>query len=386
MLNSESVAARDIRDRFPDAELERWRARCDPLADAAIDGILEAGARSRDLLASCRRAASRDARCEALLADARRTAPLGDHRAAHRLFARNGPWILMLGFPVLVDSYAGARDNKVLVMSGRLAGRGAFDRLVETARFVESVCTPGALAIEREGWRSILRVRLLHAWVRRLCRDAGYDTARYGEPINQEAMCGTLMLFGHGTLTCMRRMGISITDDEAESWHALWRSAGRLLGVHPALLPESYAEEVALYDRIKAHEYRPDDDTRALFEAAVSDVTRGASERMPLWFRALGGWTLASREFLEQLTVRCVDPLVWRHLRLAPDPRWWPIFGAIALGQRRLSRAAQRSAAIERANRAFMGMLARQLPPVLAGTRAAPRYDDPGFRGLRASA
>lgn len=197
-------------------------------------------------------------------------------------------------------------------------------------------------------------------------------------------MCGTLMLFGHGVLTCLRRMGVEVTGAEAESWHALWRAAGWLLGVDPALLPETYAEEVALYDRVKAHAYRPDADTRALFEAAVRDVTRGASERMPFWFKALGGWSLASREFLEQLTVRCVDESVWRYLGLAPRQRWSAFFGAGAVAQRRLSRAAHRSVALERTSRAFMGMLARQLPPVLAGTRAPPRYDDPGFRALRA--
>lgn len=380
--------ARRIRERFTDDELERWRSRCDSLADEALDAIFETGERGRDLLGACNRLASSDRRCSAFLAAARRVpswARPSEHRLAQRLFARNGPWILMLGFPVLIDSYAGARDNKVLVMSGRLAGRGAFDRLVETARFVESVCTPGALAAEREGWNSIVRVRLLHAWVRRLCRDAGYDVARYSEPINQEAMCGTLMLFSHGVLVCLRRMGIVVTDAEAASWHALWRHAGWLLGVAPALLPETYAEEVALYDRVKEHEYRPDADTRALFDAAVRDVTRGANERMPLWFRALGGWTLASREFLEQLTVRCVDPLVWRHLGLTPQLRWRALFETIAIAQGRISRASHRSRAIEAANRALMGTLAKQLPPVLAGTRVRPRYDDPGFRDLRAA-
>ncbi|HEY8428789.1 MAG TPA: oxygenase MpaB family protein [Sandaracinaceae bacterium] len=376
---------RRIRERFTNEELERWRTRCDPLADAALEAIV-AARRDGDLLATCRRLATSDERCAALLAHVRRPpawARLEEHRLAHRLFARNGPWILMLGFPVLVDSYAGARDNKVLVMSGRLAGRGAFDRLVETARFVESVCSPGSLEVEHEGWRNVLRVRLLHAWVRKLCREAGHDVARYGEPINQEAMAGTLVLFGHGTLECMRRMGIAVTDAEAESWHGLWRHAGWLLGVHPELLPETYAEEVALYERIKQHEYRPDDDTRALFDAAVRDVTRGAGERMPLWFRALGGWTLASPQFLEQLTVRCVDERVWRYLGLRPSLRWRAFFEAIAIGQSGLSRAAQRSRAVESANRALVGRLAKQLPAVLAGTRAAPRYDDPGFRELR---
>src|SRR5690606_32953091 len=324
-------------------------------------------------------------RCAAFLDAVRARPPFtGDVEAALRLFERNGPLMLLLGFPVLVDSYAGARDNKVLVLSGRLAGSGAFTRLVETARFVAAVCAPGALRPEEAGWRSILSVRLLHAQVRALCRREGYDVARYDEPINQEAMSGTLMLFGHGLLTCLRRLGVLVSEEEAASWHGLWREIGWLLGVDPELLPATYAEEVALYERIKAHQFIPDDDTRRLFTTAVADVTRGANERMPLWFKALGGWTLSSKTFLEQLTVRCCDPMLWRYLGLTPAPLFRAAFGASSATTQAFGRLARESAAIARASRALMGLLARELPPVLAGTRAAPRYDDPGFERPRA--
>jgi hypothetical protein len=369
-----------------DRDLDLWRRRCDPLADGAMAAIEEVG--ERDLYAACRKAASLgDARARAFLEHVEATPPWvrpREHRLAHELFARNGLWILMLGFPVLVDSYAGAKDNKVLVMSGRLAGRGAFARLVETARFVLAVCTPGAIEPGREGWASAVRVRLLHAWVRRLCRRAGYDVARYDEPINQEAMCGTLMLFGHGTLTCLRRVGVAVTDREAESWHSLWRAIGRLLGVDEALLPETYAEEVALYDRIKAHQFHPDEDTRALFAAALREVARGARTAMPWWFTALGGWTLQSETFLEQLVVRTCDRKLSAHLGLAPRADHALMFRAVASSQRAFGAALHRSSRADRATRAIMGTLTRRLPVVLAGTREPPSYDDPGFSRRRA--
>jgi hypothetical protein len=371
-----------------DPELDRWRRRCDPLGDGVLDAIEAEGERGRDLLGICRRLAQRgDARCATFLDAVRRTpswARPAETRAGQRLFERNGPWILMLGFPVLIDSYAGANDNKVLVMSGRL-GNGAFARLVETARFTAAVCTRGSLAVERAGFRSALSVRLLHAWVRRLCRRAGYDVERYDEPINQEAMCGTLMLFSHGVLTCARRMGMRVTEDEAESWHALWRHVGWLLGIDEALLPETYAEEIVLYERIKAHQYYPDADTTTLFEAAIRDVTRGAKAQMPAWFTALGGWTLQSPGFLAHFTRRCVDPVLAEHLGLRPDRRWDAILDALALSNGALGHAHGRSRALERASRALNGTLVRKLPPALSGTREEPRYDDPGFRGLRAA-
>lgn len=382
----QAMSARESIARLTDAELDGWRKRCDPPADAVVAAFEERGERTRDLLGACRRLAPVEPRCAAFLDAVRARPPFtGDVEAALRLFERNGPLVLLLGFPVLIESYAGARDNKVLVLSGRLAGSGAFARLVETARFVAAVCAPGALAPEEAGWRSALSVRLLHAWVRSLSRRAGYDVARYDEPINQEALAGTLTLFGHGILACLTRLGVSVKKEEAESWHALWRHVGWLIGVDPALLPETYEGEVALYERIKAHEFRPDADTRVLFEAALEDVTRGSAERMPMWFKALGGWTLASRTFLEQLTLRCVDPALARALGLRPEPIYRAMFDGAALSQRAVG-GAQHLAPIERASRAFMGTLARELPPVLAGTRVTPRYDDPGFRQLRARA
>ncbi len=374
--------------RFTDEELDRWRRVCDPLADDALEAIEAHRDRSRDLLATCRRLALRgDARCARFLDAASRPPAWAQPelaRGGQRFFQRNGPFVLLLGFPVLIDSYAGANDNKVLVMSGRL-GSGAFVRLVETARFTAAVCLPGALESERPGWRSALSVRLLHAWVRRLCRRAGYDVARYDEPINQEALCGTLMLFSHGVLTCARRMGMRVTVEEAESWHALWRHIGWLLGVDEALLPETYADEIALYERIKAHQYYPDADTTELFEAAVRDVTRGAKARMPAWFTALGGWTLQSPEFLAHLTRRCCDPSLAEHLGLRSDPGWDRVIDAFALSNRALGLAHARSALLERATRALKGTLVEVLPPALSGIREEPRYDDPGFRTLRAA-
>jgi hypothetical protein len=370
-------------------ELDVWRRRCDPLADDAIAAIEACKHRSRDLLALCRRAAEAGDPRARLFLERAAIVPswsrVEEHRLAHELFARHGPWILMLGFPVLVDSYAGANDNKVLVMSGRLAGQGTFARLVETARFTQAVCTPGMLAPHRMGWSSAVRVRLLHAWVRALCRRAGYDVARYDEPINQEAMCGTLMLFGHGTLSCLRRMGVVVTDREAESWHALWRTVGSLLGVDEALLPATYEGEVELYERIKAHQFHPDEDTRALFRTAVRDVARGARVAMPWWFTALGGWTLQSEVFLEQLVVRCNDEKLTSYLGLAPRREHAAMFDAVAMGQRAFGKIVHTSARADRASRAFMGMLSRRLPVVLAGTPEPPSYDDPGFRAQRAA-
>ena len=75
-------------------------------------------------------------------------------------------------------------------------------RLFETGRLLIDCCAEqGALRPGREGWRSAVRVRALHARVRRrlLLRGASggeaWDCARDGVPINQEDQAATLLAF-----------------------------------------------------------------------------------------------------------------------------------------------------------------------------------------------
>lgn len=56
--------------------------------------------------------------------------------------------------------------------------------------------------------RALLAVRLLHAQVRAHCRRAGYAVDRFDEPVNQEAMVGTLMLFSLGVIKALGKLGV----------------------------------------------------------------------------------------------------------------------------------------------------------------------------------
>ena len=120
------------------------------------------------------------------------------------MFERYGVLTMLVGVNVLVESYSGGKDNAVLMMSGRLGDKRAMRRLAETSKFVLDVVTD--LAPGGTGHESILAVRLLHARVRQLCRLRGYDVEARDEPINQEAMAGTLMLFSCGIVRALERM------------------------------------------------------------------------------------------------------------------------------------------------------------------------------------
>ena len=88
----------------------------------------------------------------------------------------------------LVLGYASPAGNKPLMLSGRLKEQ-ALKRLNETARFVQAVCRPGGMRPLADGWQITVKVRLIHAQVRRMILKSGkWDEGAWGAPVNQPAL------------------------------------------------------------------------------------------------------------------------------------------------------------------------------------------------------
>lgn len=175
----------------------------------------------------------------------------------------------VLGAKSLVHGYASPGGNKPLVFSGRLTEQAA-RRLNETARFVQAVARPGGLRRSSDGFQITIKVRLMHAHVRRMILRSGrWDEARWGAPINQHDMGGTALLFSLVVLDGLRALGLHITTDEAESFMQLWRYAALLIGTDPEIVPTSELEARRLADLIATTQGPPDDDSRALTRALL---------------------------------------------------------------------------------------------------------------------
>ena len=136
----------------------------------------------------------------------------------------------------------------------------SFERLLDTGGFVASCFAPppstdietdrdvllsaSSLRPGGKGWDAALRVRVLHAKVRRsllqstkTSRDAGqtmpsWDTEKNGIPINQEDMAATLLAFSTNVLLGIEIIaGKPLPEQEQRDYLALWRYIGWLLGV-----------------------------------------------------------------------------------------------------------------------------------------------------------
>ncbi|MEO1336803.1 MAG: oxygenase MpaB family protein, partial [Myxococcota bacterium] len=249
--------------------------RSDPLADDAVRVLAE---QQQSVHATLDRALSGDrAVPDAVrrLIDAAAELPVwaDEHRldrAGELLFRASVPGGIALGAKSLLSGYCSPAGNKPLIWSGQLM-RGISRRLGETAKFVCAVAAPGGLNPGAEGFQITLRVRLIHAQVRRLIEaQGGWRADLWGLPINQHDMAATILLFGNAWLDGIEALGISVTAEEAEDYVHLWRVAGHIIGVEHDLLPATRSEGDRLAKIIQATEGEPDDDARRLVKAFLT--------------------------------------------------------------------------------------------------------------------
>lgn len=279
MKNQELARARfgDLPERLVPC-LER----VDPEADAAVAALAGRSAEEREAAidAALTEGASHVPALDALVATARPVPGWLDEARllrAREVFLRAGLLGgITLGLCSLVHGYAAPAGNKPLAFSGRLTER-ADRRLAETGKFVTAVTEAEGLKPGALGWRSVLRVRLMHAQVRRLLLDSGrWSFDDWSHPINQQDMLATILLFSCVFIDGIRKLGVHVTVEEADDYQHLFRYVGELIGVEPALLPTTHAEAMQLAELIRLTQGPPDEDSRALVRAMIEGPLRAA--------------------------------------------------------------------------------------------------------------
>ena len=98
--------------------------------------------------------------------------------------------------------------------------RRVLKRVSLTGQMLLDITVPGGLAVGQVGYRTVRRVRLLHACVRALLLlgDAAgnpWPTAARGLPINQQDMMGTQLAFTTAAFEGIERLGYRMPDGQA---------------------------------------------------------------------------------------------------------------------------------------------------------------------------
>jgi hypothetical protein len=183
---------------------------------------------------------------------------------------RVGPWgELVLRNLSLMGGYLGAAAAKPLVFTGQL-DRMTARRLVETGKFWVDVNTPGGLERQAEGFKSALRVRLMHAQVRAMLLQSGKWRMEWGYPLNQFDTMATVLEFSSIYLTGLRALGFLFTQREREAVIHLWRYIGYLMGVDERILPANERDSMKSLYCVIATMGEADEDTKALGTALAN--------------------------------------------------------------------------------------------------------------------
>lgn len=332
------------------ADLMRWALTTgDPLADAVVTEMHELGAGvTRPLLTRGIQdgLGSLDDPPPALAAFLHQTETLPAYVDDHLLDQASRPYfssptpvhILSLSAGALVRVYESPSIAKVLATTGRLVDR-AEKRLTETGTWVTQAMLPGNLRPGQPGYVATLHVRMLHAHMRKLALDRGYDSAVDGVPINQVDLARTWMDFTLTAYTAEELMGFGLTGRELDGLYRYWWHVAHLLGVDARLVEGITGNRAArrVDDLLQAVTGPVSDDSARLADATLDSIASLLQQFLKLPPRL-------SRPALDALTRRIHGAPMSEDLQIAPEPVADAVLTPLIAGFRAARSARRRSA------------------------------------------
>ncbi|KAL8279965.1 hypothetical protein RQP46_007546 [Phenoliferia psychrophenolica] len=230
-------------------EQQPWRLVADPEADEVVE-ILKLGP-GVDALEAIKKEATLDGNAKvtafwnAMSAGPKSESEVVDHpliREGQDVFWRySNHMFLALMYFSLVGGFAAPNLAGVLRETGYMTSaskEATYKRLLETTMFVTDVMSD--MAPGSRGWKATIRVRMLHAQVRRKIRMGKGKFNEYPEsgglPINQCDLAVVLCAFMVGPTWALQRMGIHLSKRESDAYQAVWRHVGFYLGIDHRLL------------------------------------------------------------------------------------------------------------------------------------------------------
>ncbi|MEQ9138626.1 MAG: oxygenase MpaB family protein [Thalassobaculum sp.] len=228
----------------------------DPLADAAVSAL---SAYPFDQGAAWIAAAMQDgpaaipnapAALRALFAEVERVPDWFDPagvRAGCRAFHRNSEMFVgAFVAAVLIEGFA-TLISQSFNLTGRMVDKGV-RRLKQNNRHLVEIFLPGGLERHGEGWKLSVRIRLVHARIRRLLAAApDWDHAAWGVPLSAAHIAFATAAFSGLLLERARMLGVELTDEERDSFMKIWRYSGHLMGVEPSLQCATQADALRLH-------------------------------------------------------------------------------------------------------------------------------------------
>ena len=148
---------------------------------------------------------------------------------------------------VLVEGFT-SYISKSFVITGRLREQGV-RRLKQNNRHVMEIFLPGGMERYADGWKLSVRIRLIHAQIRRLLQHSDdWDVDAWGMPLSAAHIGLAAADFSARMLMHAEKMGAAFSQDERDGFMQIWRYSAHLMGVPEALQWNSEKDALKLYD------------------------------------------------------------------------------------------------------------------------------------------
>lgn len=213
-------------------------------------------------------------------------------RGQEVFYRYGGPALTALAYQSLLGGMGAARVTEVLARTGGFSTKVAKQRMYETTQHILQVTSSlSSIQPGGAGFASTIRVRLLHAAVRRRIlalsnlRPDYYSVADFGIPINDLDSIATIATFS-ATLIWLGipRQGIWLREQEIEDYIALWRLVAHYIGT-PTTYFSSPKCARAIMESILITEVNPSPTSRIL----ANNIIQSLHNQSPSY---------ASRDFL----------------------------------------------------------------------------------------
>ena len=189
-----------------------------------------------------------------------------------RMFHRNSQLVLgaMVG-GTLVEGFS-TNIAKSFFITGRLRDQGV-RRLRQNNRHMVEIFFPGGLERDSDGWKLSVRIRLIHAMVRRLLDGTDdWDSEAWGIPISAAHVGYAITAFSARLLKHLKSLGAKFDDEERASFMQVWRYSGYLMGIPESILFHDEHSALELFEIGGICEPDPDYESVALAHSLVNSA------------------------------------------------------------------------------------------------------------------
>ena len=232
-------------------------------------------------------------------------------RRGEEVFLENGlPIAVVLLCRSIPEGYGAPTLTEILYMTGVLADR-PYHRLLAVLQMVLDVAVDGGFEPEGKALRVAMKLRLLHAGIRRMAVTHLKDYEKEHDiPCNHEDMLATLLAFSLLVIEGLQSLGAPLSPSDAEDLFYPWRVFAVCMGIPEEYVPRDVADARQCYAAYASRQYVPAaQNQRGVLLAQAN--TQMLKDLIPGWAHRLGAgvlpeifmWQLMGKDACERVQI-----------------------------------------------------------------------------------